>query len=134
MKYQIFVLLFVGIVISGILLIEDVEASTIKSFSEYLKMIVDGQIELTSQNNVLIKQQQMIIDEMQLTNILLKGDKNIFVPGITDRYKLMSWDSSSSCVYYDKLLHIEKSNTTCPEVGLTKGIFNKKYVLGIFED
>ena len=117
-----FFLIFVVVTIIGLFLIESVEASETLRFSDYLKLIVDGQIELMLQNNVLIKQQQMIIDEMQLTNILLKGDKDIFVPGITDRYKLMSWDSSSSCVHYDKLLHIEKSNVTCPESGLTKDI------------
>lgn len=134
MKYSIFILFFIGITLSGILFIENVEASETLRFSDYLKLIVDGQIELIYQNNALIKQQQMIIDQIQLTNILLKGDKDIFVSGVTDRYKLMQWDSSSSCVYYDKLLHVEKSNITCPEIGLTKDQFNEKYTLGIPEN
>ena len=132
MKYSI--LIFIAIALSGILFVDNIEASETLRFSDYLRFIVEGQSELVSQNEVLIKQQRMIIDEMQLTNILLKGDKDIFVPGVTDRYKMMSWDSSSSCVHYDKLLHIEKSSITCPEIGLTKDQFKKKYVLGMPEN
>ncbi len=67
---------------------------------------------------------QDIIDELRLTNTLLKGNLNIFVPGMTERYDLLEYESPGSCHYYDRLEREYHSNSGCPVTGMTKDSFN----------
>ena len=75
-----------------------------------------GQGELILQNDRIIQQNEDIIT-------LLKGDRSIFVAGLTDRYVLLKWDGYGICTYFDKLLQEEESNTTCPVNNLTRDEF-----------
>lgn len=83
---------------------------------QILEIFVDTQFDLVNQNNVIIEQNYVIIE-------LLKGDRDIFVAGINDRYKLMKYVNYGNCEFYDKLLEITETGT-CPITGMTKDQFN----------
>jgi len=112
-----------ALVFSLILFGDEVDASSIKSFSELLQMLVLGQTDLMKQNNVLIDQQYQMIDQNEIMIKLLKADPTIFVPGLTDRFDLIEYKSYGKCKVYDRLQRIFQDNT-CPIVGLTKDQFN----------
>ena len=107
----------------AIALSQTADASTISNFATYFKVMAEGQLDLIHQNDVIVKQQQMIIEEIRITNTLLKGNSNIFVAGITERYDILEYNTMGSCVFYDRLER-EIKTETCPVIGLTKDAFN----------
>lgn len=113
----------IGVIVVVIALSENVDASETVRFSEYLGMIVQGHIELADQNDMLIQQQQTIIDKLQLTNKLLKGNSNIFVAGITDRYIPMEFVRTGQYVCYDRIQQ-EIVKESCGLGALTRSQFN----------
>jgi len=113
----------IGAIVVIIALSESVDASETIRFSEYLNMLVQGQLELIQQNNALIDQNWIIIDSLNMTNQLLKGNSEIFVAGLTDRYDVLEYSTSSTCTFYDRLER-EIKTETCPIQGLTKDAFN----------
>lgn len=93
-----------------------VDASTISDLTMALQVFVDSQTELIYQNDRLIEQNDTIIE-------LMKGNRNIFVPGLTDRYDMLEFIGTGQCVVYDRLER-EIQKGTCPVSNLTKSQFN----------
>lgn len=111
-----------GVFIVSMFVTQDVDASEAMKFSDYLSMIAQGQIELLHQNNAMIQQQQMIINELQLTNKLLMGNSNIYVAGVTDQYIPMEFIMTGQYMCYDRIQQ-EIVKQSCELGALTKNEF-----------
>ena len=110
------IMVIIVLSIGFIVIIPNVDASSLSDLTVALQIFVDGQAELIYQNDRLIEQNNIIIQ-------LLKGNQNIFVPGLTDRYDIREYSSYGECIFYDRLQKDTKSET-CPIKGLSKNTFN----------
>ena len=93
-----------------------VSASVFDDIAISLNVFAQGLLEMVNQNDVIIQQNYEIIT-------LLKGDRSIFVAGMTERYDLVTYIDYGSCEYFDRLDQTLKTGT-CPTKGLTKDQFN----------
>jgi len=98
-------------------------ATPLDDFLIVLDVFIDVQSDIISQNNEIIIQNEVMIEQNDIMIQLLKGNKNIFVPQLTDRYDIIGFRSSSICEYYDRL-ELDIRTGTCPVTGLTKSQFN----------
>lgn len=101
----------------------EVLATPLNDFLIVLDVFIEVQSDIISQNDEIITQNYIMIEQNDIMIQLLKGNSNIFVPQLTDRYDIMEYRSNGECVFYDRLEKDVKSET-CPIVGLTKDQFN----------
>lgn len=116
MKRNTTIIVVTVLTIGFVAITPNVDASSLSDLAVALQVFAEGQAELIYQNDRLIEQNDDIIE-------LLKGNHNIFVPGLTDRYDVLEYRSYGECTFYDRLERDIKTET-CPITGLTKDQFN----------
>jgi len=102
----IFLVLIISIIAISITgMFESADAASISSFTEGIFLIAQGQAELIIQNSIIIDQNDIIIT-------LLKNNKNIYHPQLTERYDIIT-PGDQKCDVYDRVEMIIKNGFPC---------------------
>ncbi len=92
-------------------------SDALANIASALNVFADGQMELVQQNNVLIKQNAVIIE-------LLLSDRSIFIAGLTDRYIPMEWIRYGTIECFDRLTQQIVQHSCELDPNITRDQFN----------